>query len=316
MGYKLAGYDVLGNCEIDKEMQRVYLVNNHPKFSFNMDIRDFRRLPNEQIPGELFGIDILDGSPPCSVFSMAGKREDGWGKEKVFREGQKKQTLDDLFFEFIELANRLKPKVVIAENVKGLICGNAKGYVKEICAKFKGAGYEVQAFVLNAALMGVPQSRERVFFVARRRDCGYPKIILKFSSRPIPFGLVREKRGNENMTERERLLMKSRRSGDKTVADIMARLKGNVSGFGSILVDDHRVCPTITSSGSAFRQCDGLKMTTLDMCHVQTFPEDYDFLGMDAKYICGMSVPPVMMAAISNEIAKQLFGVAEDEYES
>ena len=63
---------------------------------------------------------------------MAGNREKDWGKEKVFREGQEKQRLDDLFFDYIKLAKKLQPKVVIAENVKGMLQGNAKAYVKKI----------------------------------------------------------------------------------------------------------------------------------------------------------------------------------------
>ncbi|XBO87446.1 hypothetical protein AAGG52_04690 [Bacillus licheniformis] len=61
-----------------------------------MDIRDFNKMEN--LPDELFNLDIFDGSPPCSVFSIAGDREKAWGKEKAFREGQAKQSLDDLFF--------------------------------------------------------------------------------------------------------------------------------------------------------------------------------------------------------------------------
>lgn len=83
------------------------------------------KLPDEKIPEELFYLDVLDGSPPCSVFSTAGSREEGWNTEKVFREGQAKQRLDDLFLYFIAIAKRLQPKVVIAENVKGIIIGNA-----------------------------------------------------------------------------------------------------------------------------------------------------------------------------------------------
>lgn len=45
-------------------------------------------------PEELYNLDILDGSPPCSTFSMSGLREDAWGKEKKFKEGQKTQVLE------------------------------------------------------------------------------------------------------------------------------------------------------------------------------------------------------------------------------
>ena len=88
MGYKRAGFEVIGNCEIDPRMNTVYVKNNHPKYNFLMDLREFNK--KTDLPKELYNLDILDGSPPCSVFSTAGDREKAWGREKVFREGQKK----------------------------------------------------------------------------------------------------------------------------------------------------------------------------------------------------------------------------------
>ena len=132
MGYKLAGYDVIGNCEIDPAMNVLYQTNNHPVYTYPMDIRQFVAMKDYEIPQDLLDLDVLDGSPPCSTFSMAGDREDAWGKEKAFKEGQAMQTLDDLFFWYIKAIKKLKPKVFIAENVKGLIEGNARGYVNQI----------------------------------------------------------------------------------------------------------------------------------------------------------------------------------------
>ena len=60
MGYKLAGYTVLGNCEIDPKMMEVYKTNHHPKYSYLMDIRDFVKLPDTEIPEELKNLDILE----------------------------------------------------------------------------------------------------------------------------------------------------------------------------------------------------------------------------------------------------------------
>jgi len=117
MGYKLAGFNVLGGVEIDEEMMNIYRANHKPKFSYQMGVQEFNKIEN--IPEELKNLDILDGSPPCSTFSMAGKREKKWGKEFKFREGQKYQRLDDLFFHFIQTAKLLQPKIVVAENVKG-----------------------------------------------------------------------------------------------------------------------------------------------------------------------------------------------------
>ena len=177
MGYKLAGYDVIGCCEIDKKMNDLYILNHNPKHNYLMDIREFNNIPNEELPKELFELDILDGSPPCTTFSMAGQREKTWGKKKKFREGQAEQTLDDLSFVFIETVNKLKPKVVIMENVEGLLKGEAWGYVQKIYQQFKDIGYEVNHYLLKGEEMGVPQTRHRVFFIANRMGYDYKKIV-------------------------------------------------------------------------------------------------------------------------------------------
>ena len=179
MGYKRAGFEVLGGVEIDPVINAMYEKNLKPKYNYCMDLREFNQL--KEIPEELIGIDILDGSPPCTSFSFAGKREKTWGQEKAFREGQTVQKLDDLFFVFLDTVEKLKPKVVIAENVSGLIRGKAKGYVHEIVERFKELGYAVQIFHLNSAYMDVPQAGHRVFFVATRenfRRCVYRLIMM------------------------------------------------------------------------------------------------------------------------------------------
>ena len=188
LGYKLAGCDVIAANDIDTEMAYHYKLNLNPKYYFLCPIKD---LLKQELPKELYTLDILDildGSPPCSNFSMAGNREKDWGKDKHFREGQAKQILDNLFFDWLDLVECLKPKVAIAENVKGLIQGNAKGYVKLIMARFKTIGYNAQLFLVNAADCGVPQRRERVFFIALRNDIDKPKLILTPEHRWISAG--------------------------------------------------------------------------------------------------------------------------------
>ena len=306
MGYKLAGFTVVGNCEIDPEMMRIYRQNNHPKHSYLMDIRDFVKLLDEEIPEDLKHLDVLDGSPPCSVFSMAGDREKGWNIEKTFREGQAKQRLDDLFFFFLKAAEKLKPKVVIAENVKGLITGNAKGWVNQIVRAFDEAGYSVQVFLFNAARMGVPQKRERVFFIAHRKDLEFPKLKMEFNSKPIPFGTVREPYGKtyseDTLAAR---LMKYRLPTDRCLQDINLRVRRKNSGFTMPLNSDEEPVQTITSGSSLYRMCDGLLMTDKDIISCQTFPQDYDFMDQSVQYVCGMSVPPVMMAKIAEQVYMQ-----------
>ena len=447
MGYKLAGYTVLGNCEIDHAMNKVYVANHHPKYNYNMDVREFGAIENEKLPEELLHLDILDGSPPCfaagtlvktaegykpieevqvgdmvfthmgrfrevmavmshsadnvcsvsvaglpqtqiilctenhpfyttdklsgseavwkpaceldierdvlhwwngygwewrpikevkkgkeapqqvynlsvkedesytvfniavhncSVFSSAGEREKGWNTEKQFREGQKLQRLDDLFFWFIDIAKKLQPKVVIAENVKGLTAGNAKGYVNEIFKAFRAAGYKPQMFLMNGASMGVPQRRERVFFVAQRNDLNFPKLQLSFHEKPILFGEVRSEKGVPlKEGSRLKMLLDSRKPTDRKLADINERLSGKYKGFTNYIWSDDQVCGTIASGGSYFRMYDGMGMSKQDFINVQTFPQDYDFIDQQPQYVCGMSVPPVMMARIAHEVERQ-----------
>ena len=166
MGYKLCGCDVIGDLEIDPSVNAVYVENHKPQFNYVMDIREF----NKQIllPRQLFELDILDGSPPCTTFSMAGEREENWGKKKKFREGQAEQTLDDLSFHYIETAKMLQPKFVIMENVEGLLLGEAWSYVQKIYQEFDNAGYVVNHYLLKGETLGVPQCRHRVFFVDRK----------------------------------------------------------------------------------------------------------------------------------------------------
>lgn len=304
MGYKLAGYTVIGNCEIDPRVAAVYKANNHPKHSFLMDIRDFNKL--EELPEDLNDLDVLDGSPPCSVFSTAGQREAGWNKEKVFREGQAKQRLDDLFFHFIDTAKKLNPKVVVAENVEGLIKKNARGYVNEILKAFNEAGYKMQMFCLDARFMGVPQKRRRVFFVGHRKDLDFPKLEMTFNEKPILFREIRSDHGIELNDGKMKKLISRRKKGDKDLSMIYMRECGRRSAFTQQINDDD-VAFTITSGGTHIRFCDGCRISKQDIVNAQTFPQDYDFLNQQPQYICGMSVPPVMMAQVSSRIYEQWF---------
>ena len=303
-GYKLAGYEVLGNVEIDEKINSMYVKNHRPKYNFRMDIRDFNRL--EDIPEELRELDILDGSPPCSTFSFSGKRDKVWGVEKQFREGQKKQVLDDLFMEFMETVERLRPKVVVAENVDGMTRGKAKYYITMVIEEFRKLGYEVQLFRLDAAFMGVPQRRVRVFFIANRM--GFPQLKMQPSERPILYGEIASRKAKPlNKSSQAYGLMKHHlRPTDAHMGDITKRVFGKKSNFNTPIFRFGKVCPTITANAAAYRE-DVCYVPDSDIVSASTFPQDYDFNGNPVKYVCGMSVPPLMMAYIAKQIYNQWF---------
>lgn len=316
MGYKLAGYNVIGCNEIDPRMMKVYVNNHHPEYSFCEPIQDFKK--REDLPKELYNLDILDGSPPCSSFSTAGNRDDDWGKKKKFREGQAEQVLDTLFFDFIDLAKRLQPKVVIAENVKGLLIGKARNYVRRVINDFDAAGYIVCYTLLNASNMGVPQKRERVFFTAIRKDLlecipqqrtlfdVLPKIELDFHENAILPEDFTDYGGREVSSPIIRKLWENRMYGDTAQDEANLRLFGKPSNFGQSYVYPDKVCPTLTGKESSLIHFDKpLYLSKHEVDCISTFPQDYDFMDQSPHYICGMSVPPVMMAQVASRVYEQ-----------
>lgn len=312
MGYKLAGFNVIAANDIDPEMARVYQKNHHVEDYFLCPIGELVRQDNFENNrlAKFKGIDLLDGSPPCSTFSMAGSREKAFGKNKKFREGQAKQVLSDLFFDWIELLKELQPKVAVAENVKGMLLGNAKAYTHRVLKEIDEAGYEVQLFLLDSATMGVPQTRNRVFFMCRRKDLNLPPIKLDFAGERIPFKEVEnlaEVKLGKPLSEAYAKWWKATPAG-KSLA--FAHPKG--SFFNTCKVHPNKVMPTITATSGAkiTHHTHPHEVSNEILCLGGSFPRDYDFDGVDPKYLIGMSVPPVMIANIAQEVAKQWFGVS------
>lgn len=308
MGYKLAGFDVVGNCEIDPKMNAIYKANHNPKYNFECDIKDLLEM---DLPSELYELDVLDGSPPCSSFSLAGARDKYWGKEKIFREGQKAQVLDTLFFDFIELANKLKPKIVIAENVKGIVQGKAKPYAAKVIESLENLGYRVSYHVLDASKMGVPQKRQRVFFIGIREDIPHLPVLLSFNQKAIPFSVIEDKgdiliegkiypscRKYYEFTERGR-----------SFVDAFILKNGKRGMFSYHRLSYAQVCNTLTAKvggGEDFHPDICRRLTRGEIIKVSTFPSDFNFLGVNAKYVCGMSVPPKMIFEVVNSVFNHL----------
>lgn len=311
LGYKLAGCNVIAANDIDPEMAYHYKLNLKPKHYFLCPVKD---LLKKELPDELYHLDILDGSPPCSTFSMAGSREKAWGKKKHFREGQAKQVLDDLFFDYLNLVEHLKPKVVIAENVKGMLQGNAKGYCKMVIDRFRDIGYKPQLFLVNAADCGVPQKRERVFFIALRNDIDKPKLVLAPKSRWISAGeatsdlqvLTDDEIRDNKVSDRELLLWNNTPKGNSL--DVAhSKIFKKYAWFNNYKLNDLVPSRTITSSPSNFTHwSEPRRLTYREYKRLGSFPDDYqaktDKIG---KYVIGMSVPPRMMEKIAHAVINQ-----------
>jgi DNA (cytosine-5)-methyltransferase 1 len=171
LGLEMAGFEILMASEFVEAARDTYRLNHPGVF---VDDRDIRTVSAddilEQVGVAVGELDLLEGSPPCASFSTAGTRAKGWGEVKKYSDTM--QQADDLFFEYARLIDSLQPKVFIAENVSGLVKGVAKGYFKMILRELKDCGYRVEAKLLDAKWLGVPQSRQRLIFMGVRNDLG------------------------------------------------------------------------------------------------------------------------------------------------
>ena len=169
-GYKLAGGDCLFVNEFQQVAVDTYLANWPDTPHICGDIKNVTGKQIMEMIGLKVGeLDILDGSPPCPPFSMSGTKKEGWNKEKTAY-GMKQQNIEDLTWEMIRIADEMKPKVIICENVKGLTMDYARDHLNRMVADFEALGYSTTYKVLNGIHFGVPQKRQRVFIVSVRDD--------------------------------------------------------------------------------------------------------------------------------------------------
>lgn len=160
LGYHMAGFQELLAVDFDEHAVECFKANfpEVPVWHASVtdiqaeDILRFCKIEKGQL-------DVFDGSPPCQGFSTAGKRE-------------VTDERNDLFLHYCRLLDGLQPKVFVMENVTGMIKGKMKGKFFEILGKLKSFNYEVKCKQLNSMYYGVPQSRQRLFFIGVRKDIG------------------------------------------------------------------------------------------------------------------------------------------------
>lgn len=322
LGYRMAGYHVVYANEFVEEAQKTYRANNPKCF---LDTRDIRTVTPDSILDytglDVGEIDIFDGSPPCCAFSMAGSREAGWGKKRAYSDG-KTQRVDDLFFEYTRLLKGLQPKVFIAENVAGLTVGKAKGYFNTIVKELRGCGYTVQAAMINAMWLGVPQSRKRVIFMGVRNDLGLSPAFPKPFKEYVTLGEALETVENdpEDVEERKREILKHR------IGEVLKMLPKNppkpVSGstvmngsyFNLVRESMFQPCSTICQMHGLPGICSGChpledrKFTIPELKRITSVPDDFILTGSYQQQWerLGRMVPPLMMKAISETVYEEI----------
>ena len=338
-GYRLAGGKILAINEFVPEAQNTYRENYPNTLIIPGDIKkltgkDFM-INTGLKPGEL---DLLDGSPPCSAFSMAGSvshgkgntHADAFGKKKKYSDIEGVENVEDLFFEFLRVAEEIKPKVIIGENVEGLTMGEAKEYFHRIQNTFEQIGYLVVADVLNASYFGVPQARKRCFFIGVREDVA-DKIGLNFMTM---YQLYPEKNKeqttlgeaindivNEDQEELDYLLkaigpdkavgktlMKMPKDPDKVLTGMDYHDKGH--HFNLKRCSLRKPSPTITAMGNlagvagTCHPLEDRKFTIKELKRIMSLPEDFKLTGEHKQQSerIGRMVPPLMMKALAESV--------------
>jgi len=337
-GYRLAGGKILCVNEFVEEAQKTYHENYPDTPILPGDIKELTGKDFLDVAGIGVGeLDILDGSPPCSAFSVAGvlshgaggKHSDGWGKTKLYSDGKMVENIEDLFFEFLRIAEYIKPKVIVAENVAGLTMGEAKEYFNKITNTFEKIGYDVSAKVLNSVNYGVPQTRTRVIFIGVREDVT-ADVGLTFMniSSIFPEGdgkvisLEEAFEGLEYDQEEVDYLIK-RWTASAHYKDTVALMpldppkvltgadyhpKGH--HFNVKRCSRFHPSPTVTATGAGETGAGGChwieprKFTIAELKRIMSLPDDFILTGRHGKKAerIGRMVPPLMMKAIAEAV--------------
>lgn len=154
VGFEQAGFERVWANDFDKDAQAVFKLNLG-----DIDTRDIRDVPVDDIPD----CDIVTAGFPCQPFSNAGNRRGVYDKR------------GELYLECLRIIDSKHPKVVVFENVKGLLSSkhqSGKKLIDVIKEDLEDLGYAVNYKVVNASDYGVPQNRERMILVAFRDDLG------------------------------------------------------------------------------------------------------------------------------------------------
>lgn len=309
-----------------------------------------------RVPSELDGVDVVTGGFPCNDFSVAGKRL-GFQSNKSHRGNQSllDGSIEDptaenrgmLYFWMREFVRLVRPKVFIAENVKGLVSlGDAKAVIEGDFASIPKTPYIVlPARVLKAVDYGVPQTRERVIFIGIRRDSIKTTVLRKLEQLgelpdelmlyPKPThgtveGLARPTTCGDafiGLSEPELSLDASHRAFSK--AKFMGvRLQGQTEiALGrpgpTIRAEHHgniefrRLSKANGGKGDDLGKGRGERRLSVRECaRIQTFPDDFEFVvpgelsGSDGYRLIGNAVPPLLgfrIAARIDQVWSEIF---------
>lgn len=322
LGFVQAGYDIVFANDIDSDAVATYRENIGEIIQ-----KDIREIHEDDIPD----CDIIVGGFPCQPFSSAGNRK-GVADER-----------GTLFHETVRIINKIQPKVVLFENVRGILSiknDDGSKLIDEIERILDESGYNVNYKLLKASDYGVPQNRYRVIIVGLRKDLNksfvFPKPI---QSDNLTLGSVLEGL-NPNLANHEHwrfspqsqeIIPYIKEGGswkdipyDK-LPERMKRIRDNIKKYKSPnfyrRYSRDEICGTITAAATPencgiIHPTEDRRFTVREIARIQSFPDDFVFVAnsIAGKYkIIGNAVPPKLAYIIANQILDILNGKIESE---
>ncbi|MDO4436190.1 MAG: DNA cytosine methyltransferase [Cardiobacteriaceae bacterium] len=268
--------------------------------------------------------DIILGGFPCQDFSMIWKQP-GLNGER-----------GNLYKSFLRFVNAKKPKVFVAENVKGLLTANKKKAIQQIITDFENCGYFVSAKLYNFAEFGVPQFRERVLIVGIRLDTGFDfqhpmpthTSSDKVSGSLKPYCTAGQAMQNIpawaknqellNISEKTRKMLELIPEGGN-FTDIPPEhplyVKGMISHVYRRMHRDEPSKTIIAAGGGGtwgYHYPEPRPFTNRERARLQSFPDDFEFIGSttEVRRQIGNAVPPLGVV----EVAKALLPIFTGSY--
>lgn len=293
LGLEQAGFDHTLLIEIEKDYCECLKSNRHSWDILCQDVRDFS---GKQYKGR---IDLLSGGVPCPPFSHAGKQL-GSNDDR------------DLFPEMIRLVEEISPKIVMIENVRGLLDSKFENYRNEILESIRDKGYSIHVKLLNASDFGVPQLRPRVVIIGVRADL---KDTFVFPE-PIPdntlsvgsaiYDLMSEKGWKDACIWKAKasgiaptLVGGSKKHGGPDLGPTRAK-----NAWKQLGVDGKGI-----ANSAPEKDFEGEpRLTPRMLARIQGFPDEWNF-GKKKTLACrmiGNAFPPPVACAIGREIIKVL----------
>ena len=315
LGFEQAGYNIVFSTDFDEYCEKVHLINR-PSIPFlktdiyDLDIATLKKYIKCEV-------DVLVGGPPCQGFSTIGKR--------ISSDPNKRHQSDPrntLFREYIRILKFLNPKIFLMENVEGLLTRDHGTIFEEIKRTFASTGYAFNYIILNAANYGVPQIRNRVFFYGNRIGIKMTPPAATHSAvgkkpwvtvgdaiadlaemEDAPdFNHVALKHGEINV-RRYMLIPEGGRLPEASLPPESFR-----KNFGNTFKRLHRNRPSLTMvpGHNAFPIHPWLNrsLTVREAARIQTFPDDYIFIGPRDKQCMqvGNAVPVKLAKAWADHI--------------